>query len=96
MCIDVCVAEKKGRQKKKGSVKKIKRGDEDVRPAGGKAALYLLGGNLEMFNWPLHRPQFFEWSISSISSPSFSKPLWSFLQELAAMWSLRGRAGGYK
>lgn len=74
------------RQKKKESVKKIKRGDEDVRPAGGKAALYLLSENLEMFNWPLHCPQFFEWSIYSISSPSFSSPPRSFLQELAAMW----------
>lgn len=51
--------------KKRASVKKIKRGDEDVRPAGGGAALYLFCGNLEMFNWPSHCPHFFDWSIYS-------------------------------
>lgn len=51
------------RQKKKVSVTKIKREDEDVRPAGegrgGWAALYLLSGNLEMLIWPLDCPRLF-------------------------------------
>lgn len=55
-------------------MKEIKRGDEDVRPAGGKEALYLLSENLEMFNWPLHCPsvlwmEHLQYIITIMSSP---------------------------
>lgn len=68
-------------RKKKDSVKKIEREDEDVRPAGGNTALYLLCENLEILSCPLY----FCWKIYSLSSPSFLSPLLSFLQELAEM-----------
>lgn len=52
-------------------MKKIKRGDEDVRPAGGKQ-LYLVCGNLEMFNWLSHCPQFLTGTVSRFSPISFT------------------------
>lgn len=68
-------------RKKNDSVKKIESEDEDVRPAGGNTALYLLCENLEI----LSCPRYFRWKIYSLSSPSFLSPLLSFLQELAEM-----------
>lgn len=71
-------------RKKNDSVKKIESEDEDVRPAGGNTALYLLCENLEI----LSCPRYFRWKIYSLSSVSFLSPLLSFLQELAEMQRL--------
>lgn len=59
-------------RKRKGAYKKIKIGDEDVRPAAGAAALYLPSESLEMFNCPLR--SFSQASNIMSLSPFFLSP----------------------
>lgn len=77
---------------KKASVKKIKREDEDVRPAGGRETqLYISSVEIWRCLTGLYTVlSSSDCSIYSLSSPFFPGPRLSFLQELADMWRVRG------